>query len=410
MNGGRTKETEQMRDLRHSLAAFQDLARATQGAHESGTLLHRVCASVARTFGFERAAISRYVAETEQLELVAAHGIGASKVRRLPGDLDDWKVIKSAAETRELVVVEDVRAGEDVPRGVAEEYGFRGMVVLPLISRDRCIGFLAADRAGKPFALEETARDLLRTIGALVASFFENALVQKDLRRLDRLKSNFIALASHELRTPASVIYGISSTLFLRGEVLTPEQVADLRRALYDQSERMRHLVEQLLDLSRLEAKAIRIRPEPLRVRARVEALVGVLIPEHVAAIDVDVPPDLEAVADADAFDRIVSNLLTNAFRYGDAPVVVQAELRDRHFRLAVEDRGRGVTPEFVPQMFERFTRSEGSTTSVGGAGLGLSIAQSYAQAHGGDLMYRPAVPHGARFELVLPRGNVAAD
>ena len=138
--------------------------------------------------------------------------------------------------------------------------------------------------------------------------------------------------------------------------------------------------------------------------------LVGMLIPEHATAIDLDVPPDLEAVADADAFDRIVSNLLTNAFRYGEAPVVVKAELRDRHFRLAVEDRGHGVAPEFVPQMFECFTRSEGSTGSVRGAGLGLSIAQSYAHAHGGDLIYRPAEPCGAHFELVLPRGNMAAD
>jgi signal transduction histidine kinase len=410
VSGGRTTEPEEVRSLRTNLAALHDLARATQGAHEGGTLLNRICASVARTFGFARAGISRYVADTEQLELLAAHGVGASEVRRLPSGIDDWKAIKEAAETRDLVFVEDVRRGQDLPPGVAEEYRVRGLLVLPLISQDRCIGFLTADRGGEPFALDETAQELLRTIGALVASFLENALVQKDLRRLDRLKSNFIALASHELRTPAAVIYGISSTLFLRGEVLTDEQLADLRRALYDQSERMRQLVDQLLDLSRLEAKAIQIRPEPVRVRERVEALVATLVPEHAVSIDVDVSPELEAVADVDAFDRILSNLLTNAFRYGAAPVVVHAELRDRFFRLAVEDRGRGVTPDFVPQLFERFTRSERSRNTVQGAGLGLSIAQSYAHAHGGDLIYTPAEPHGARFELVLPRGNVAAD
>ena len=84
----------------------------------------------------------------------------------------------------------------------------------------------------------------------------------------------------------------------------------------------------------------------------------------------------------------------------------ISAEQRDRHFRLAVEDRGRGVNPDFVPQLFERFSRSGESTEMTQGAGLGLSIAQSFAHAQGGDLIYSPATPHGARFELVLPRAE----
>jgi signal transduction histidine kinase len=93
-----------------------------------------------------------------------------------------------------------------------------------------------------------------------------------------------------------------------------------------------------------------------------------------------------------------------NAFRYGDPPVTVRAEQRDRHFRLTVEDRGPGVAPEFVPDLFERFTRSgEGRARGIG-TGLGLAIARSYANAHRGDLIYEHAEPHGARFQLVLPR------
>jgi len=239
-----------------------------------------------------------------------------------------------------------------------------------------------------------------------VASFLESALAQEELRRLDEMKTNFIALASHELRTPAAVIYGISSTLQLRGRELAEEQIADLRRALYEQSDRLRRLVDQLLDLSRLEAKAIRIRPEPIRVRTRVEELVASLVPDQAASIELIVSAELEAVSDLDAFDRIVSNLITNAFRYGDPPVKIQAERQDRHFRLAVEDSGGGVNPEFVPQLFERFTRSEESVKNAEGAGLGLSIAQSFARAQGGDLIYKPIEPSGACFELVLPYPN----
>jgi len=389
------------------LAAVAELARSTQGAREAGELLQRICTSVARTLGFERTLITRVRADGAELDLLAAHGISAEEVRQLSASIDDWQVLKRALETRELVFVEDVRAEHAVPERVADEFAVRSALVLPLISQGRVIGFLSADHGGEPFDLDSSEAELLRTIGALVASFLESALVQEELRRLDRLKSNFIALASHELRTPAAVIYGISSTLQLRGETLSDDQLHDLRLALYDQSDRLRQLVDQLLDLSRLEANAISIRPVLFRVRDRVEDLVTALVPEQVAAVELEIARELEAVTDPDAFDRIVANLITNAFRYGAPPVKISAEQRDRHFRVAVEDRGRGVNPEFVPQMFDRFSRSEESSTGISqGAGLGLSIAQSFAHAQGGDLLYSAAVPSGARFELVLPTPN----
>jgi signal transduction histidine kinase len=395
-----------MSELRPGLAAVRDLARSAQGVREAGELLDRICASVAGTFGFGRTGISRLRSETQQLELLAAHGISADEVRQLSSSLDDWRIFKRALETRDLVFIGDVSAERGLPPGVAEAYGVRGVLVLPLMSEDRCIGFLTADHGGKPFELDSNVADLLRTIGALVASFLESALAQAELRRLDELKTNFIALASHELRTPAAVIYGISATLHLRGRELEDKQIDDLRRALFDQSERLRELVDQLLDLSRLEANAIRIRPEPIQVRSRVEELVAGLVPEHAESIELQMPVELEAVTDPAAFDRIVSNLITNACRYGHPPVRIQAEQRDRHFRLAVEDHGEGVNPEFVPQLFDRFTRSEESAKVVQGAGLGLSIAQSFARAQGGDLIYRSVQPSGARFELVLPPTN----
>jgi signal transduction histidine kinase len=399
-----------MSELRPGLAAVRDLARSAQGAREAGELLDRICASVAGTFGFGRAGISRIHPETDRLELLAAHGISADEVRQLSSSLDDWQIFKRALQSRDLVFIEDVSAEHGLPPGVAEAYGVSGMLVLPLLSQDRCIGFLTADHGGQPFELDSNAAELLRTIGALVASFLESALAQEELRRLDEAKTNFIALASHELRTPAAVIYGIGATLQLRGDELSDQQVTDLRRVLYDHSSRLRQLVDQLLDLSRLEAKAIRIRPELIQVRGHVEKLVASLVPDQAAAIELVIPVELEAVSDVAAFDRIVSNLITNAFRYGDPPVRIQAERHDRHFRLAVEDSGTGVDPEFVPQLFERFTRSEESTKSAEGAGLGLSIAQSFARAQGGDLIYKPIEPTGARFEFVLPYPNHEAD
>jgi signal transduction histidine kinase len=311
--------------------------------------------------------------------------------------------MKQALETGEAVVSAGVRRERAIPRDVAAQFGTGALMTLPLISQGRCLGFLSADRGGAPLELDESALAGLTTIGVLAASFLERALVHEELLRVDRLKSNFIALASHELRAPAAVVYGISATLRLRGHELPEEQLEELRDALHEQSERFYRLVEQLLDLSRLEARSIRIEPKRFGVRRMLEELVLAYASERSPEVEVDVPPDLEARADPEAFERIVGNLIGNAMRYGDPPIRVTAEQRDRHFRVAIEDRGRGVPPEFAPHLFERFTRGYQSGERARGAGLGLSIAQSYAQAHGGKLIYEPAKPTGARFELVLP-------
>jgi len=252
---------------------------------------------------------------------------------------------------------------------------------------------------------------LLQTIGALLGLALDRVrLFQAEhdarlaLERADELKMNFIALAAHELRTPVTTIRGFATTLHHLRDRLDLDRQRELERVLVEQSERLARLVEQLLDLSRLDADAIGIAPEEIDIRAQVEQIVATAVPDG-AAVEIEVPEGTHALVDRNVLDRVVTNLVTNAFRYGAPPVRLWVERTDRHLRLAVEDRGRGVSPEFVPDLFERFTRSEGSRADGPGTGLGLAIARSYARAHGGDLIYEDAEPHGARFRLVLPMG-----
>jgi len=201
-----------------------------------------------------------------------------------------------------------------------------------------------------------------------------------------------------------SSIYGISVTLNERDDELAQSERRALRNALREQTARMRKLAEQLLDLSRLDLAAIRISPEHVRLRPKIEELVRSLEDARLNAVTIAVPPDLQAVVDPAALDRMLSNLVANSLRYGKPPVTITAVGEDRHLRLVVEDRGDGVPRDFVPRLFDRFARSAGSRRRGDGSGLGLSIAQSYARAHGGEIVYEPAVPHGARFEVVIPR------
>lgn len=253
---------------------------------------------------------------------------------------------------------------------------------------------------------------LLSTLGTLASLAFERSQLfarereaRLSLELADELKTNFVALAAHELRSPVTSVRGVASTLRRLRDRLSPEQREQLEEALDRQTERLSLLVEQLLDLSRLDAEAIRIEPELVPIKHRVEDVVTTVAGERADEVEIAVSSELESVVDPHVLDRVVSNLVANALRYGRAPISVAAEQRDRHLRLTVEDRGPGVAPEFVQDLFERFTRSEGAREQAGGTGLGLAIARSYARAHRGDIVYEPASPGGARFQVVLPVG-----
>jgi signal transduction histidine kinase len=258
------------------------------------------------------------------------------------------------------------------------------------------------------FGDEELAA--LRTIAALtgialdrVRLFEQEHQSRIALERANEVMTNFVALAAHELRTPVTTIHGFVQTLNHLGDRLDAAQQDELRVALEQQTARMASLVEQLLDLSRLDAEAVEIRPQRVDLRERLEETVAMAAGARRAEVLVEVPADLDAVVDPAILDHIVINLVTNALRYGQAPVRVSA-LRDRgRVEILVEDAGPGVAFELEGTLFERFTRAGVSRDRVAGTGLGLAIARAYARAHRGDLRYERGQPSGARFVVELP-------
>src|SRR3954471_10920224 len=383
------------------LEALHLLARALAGGEfRARVVLERACAAVARGFGFERVGIVRWVPETTTLVPFAGFGLTPEEARSLPPALpvEQFTTFQRALAAGRAVFVSDPAGEEAVPKDVVQEFGIGSYVIAPLVSDGRCLGFMTCDERGGVFSLDAAEIDLLTTFGTLIAAFLEKAIEHGELRRLNELKSQFAALASHELRTPVAAIYGVVRTLDEREDEIEPEQRAQLRRMLTQQTGRLLELVENLLDLSRLEADSLRISPTRVNIHDQLAALVGTVANGEVA---LDAPADLTAIVDPDAFDRIVSNLVGNAVRHGAAPIVVSATRSERELRVVVRDHGTGVAPEFVGSLFERFTR--GATDSSVGAGLGLSIALSFTRAHGGTLTYEPGHPNGSIFSLSLP-------
>jgi signal transduction histidine kinase len=260
-----------------------------------------------------------------------------------------------------------------------------------------------------PFFGEDELR-LLDTVAALLGIALDRVrLFEQEhdsrvaLQRANELMTNFVALAAHELRTPVTTIHGFVQTLNHLGDRLEETQKDELRLALEQQTARMASLVEQLLDLSRLDAEAVEVRPQQLDLRERLEEVVNVAAGARASDVQVTVDGPVEAMVDPSILDHIVTNLVTNALRYGQAPVRVKASVEGGTVHVSVEDSGPGVAREIEETLFERFTRAGVSRDRVAGTGLGLAIARAYARAHRGDLRYERGHPTGARFVFDLP-------
>jgi signal transduction histidine kinase len=362
-----------------------------------GAVLERVCDELREHLGFGRAALLSYDAGEDTVRTVVEQGPGLGPDEVVP--LDGFPLLQEALADRRAVVGGDPRGGGT-------------LVAAPLLVEGRCLGFALADRSGGELALDERELHLLTTLGLVAGILIEKASQQlaledavEELRRLDQVKSEFISIASHELRAPIAVVHGIAATLHLRGDQLTAEQRDELRSTMYAQTGKLRDLTEQLLDLSRIDSGALRIEPCRFRPRESIDALLPRIAPDRLSDVEVAIDPGLEVETDPNGFERVTGNLIGNALKYGRPPVVVSADA-DGSFRLVVEDRGEGVPPELAKSMFERFTRGERARREKLGAGLGLAIARSFAKALGGELRYEPAKPHGARFVLKLPRAK----
>jgi signal transduction histidine kinase len=262
-----------------------------------------------------------------------------------------------------------------------------------------------------PFFGEDELRSL-HTVAALtgialdrVRLFEQEHQSRIALERANELMTNFVALAAHELRTPVTTVHGFVQTLNHLDDRLDKARKEELRIALQQQTERMASLVEQLLDLSRLDAEAVEVRPQRFDLRLRLHEVVEVAAGPRATDVEVEVAGARTVSVDPAIVDHIVTNLVTNALRYGQAPVRVLALADDDQVRIAVEDAGPGVAKEIEETLFERFTRAGVARDRVAGTGLGLAIARAYARAHRGDLRYEKCQPNGARFVVELPTG-----
>jgi len=231
------------------------------------------------------------------------------------------------------------------------------------------------------------------------------------LAQLDRLKAEFISVASHEIKTPLNVILGYLQLLEegVYGPISTRQR--EIIKTLDTQTRSLARLVHQLLDVSRFEAGGGKIYPRPMDLRRflhDLEATFRVLSLQRGIHFEVEQSDDLpgEVHWDADRMNEVMGNLLSNAFKFTerDGRITLRVEPVDDQIQLAVNDTGAGIPPSQLPHIFEKFFQADNQgPSSLGGTGLGLAIAKQIVVAHGGSIVADSTLAVGTTFTITLP-------
>ena len=229
------------------------------------------------------------------------------------------------------------------------------------------------------------------------------------LQELERMRASFVGMVSHELRAPLAAIKGSAATVLGRARAYGVAEIEQFFRIIEDQADRMDALIGHLLDASHVEAGTLAVAPQPSQLGVLIEqARTTFLSGGAHHRVVVDLPADLPPVmADRERVLQVLNNLLGNAARHSppSAPIRIEAAPEGAHLAVAVIDEGRGIAPDQLPRLFQKYASGD---DGVGG-GLGLAICKGLVEAHGGRIRAESGGPgRGARFTFTLPAADAA--
>jgi signal transduction histidine kinase len=365
---------------------------------------------------FDRTAI--VLADEGHMHVMATAGLGHDEVLQPGTAMPPGALIEEVMRNAATVYRRDISDHaypEEVPLA---RLGLRSRIVSPLLLGARPIGILAVLRS-RVDAFDPDEIELATLLGRLVATAVQNIRAYEaeretveELRRLSALRADFVSLVSHELRSPMAAVIGAARTLQERWRELAPHQRASFLTLIGDETSRLATLIGDVLDTSRIEAGTFSYTFSDVDVLELVRDTVATArVGQDEVEVTARTPDRIPRVrGDRERIRQVLVNLIDNAVKYSPPGDEVEVTARSDNGRVTVtvRDKGPGISREQQGLIFEKFGRA-----SVGGGkpgtGLGLFIARSIAEAHGGSLEVRSAPGQGATFTLALPLGSPAA-
>jgi signal transduction histidine kinase/CheY-like chemotaxis protein len=289
------------------------------------------------------------------------------------------------------------------------ELGLKSFIIVPLNAHNRTLGAITFVAAESDVRYTEADREFLEKLAGLAAQAVENARLYREAQEANRAKDEFLATVSHELRTPLNAIMGWSR-LLRTGQLDEGSQLIAYE-TIERNSKMQAQLIADLLDVSRIITGKLRLHVQPVELESVISAAVETVRPAAQAR-----GIRLQTVLDSDTglvsgdparLQQVVWNLLSNSVKFTPKGGLVQVRLEriDSQAQITVSDNGKGISPEFLPHVFERFRQADSSSTrAVGGLGLGLAIVRHLVEMHGGTVWaHSPGEGQGATFTVKLP-------
>jgi signal transduction histidine kinase len=387
------KQLQRLQDVTETALANLPLKRLFEN------LLSKICEAV----GSDVAVALLLDEKANELRVGAAFGPNTDSLSRLRLRVGESLAGRVAAERR-LIMVRD--AAKDP--SIRPDLGALGLVAvlgIPLLVRNDLIGVLVVGSfSDREFTNEET--DFVQVVGRQVAIAIENSSLYEEAREANRIKDRFLSIASHELRTPLTAILGWT-------ELLKKSDGDDLRaeamRAIENSARTQAELIEDLLDASRIREGKLVLRREPIDLPSVVATAMKTVVPsaeKRGVKLEADIPSNTPSIqGDAKRIRQVIWNLLTNAIKFTPPGKTVRTRVQvdDTAATITVEDQGDGISPEFLPHIFDEL-RQEEKGIRAGGLGLGLHIVKTIVNLHGGTVEAQSAGEgRGATFIVQLP-------
>lgn len=322
-------------------------------------------------------------------------------------------VIRTGAPTIVPEVTDDIIAaaakGDAERLRLVRELGLVSDICVPLIVRGRTLGALTVGSAESGRRYTDEDIQFAEDVASRVSMAIENARAYEELQRANRLKDDFLATLSHELRTPLNAILGYAR--MLRAGIMTGEKLTRALETIERNTTSLTQIVEDLLDVARIVSGKMRLNVQTVELPPLLHDAVATVMPAAEAKrihVHTVIDPGAGPVSgDPDRLQQVVWNLLTNAVKFTPRGGRVQLRLErvNSSVEIVVSDTGVGISPEFLPHMFERFRQADsGTTRQHPGLGLGLAIVRNLVEMHGGTIRAASGGQgQGATFRVRLP-------
>jgi len=418
----RTRELAQSVE---ELRALGEVSQAVNSTLDLETVLNTIVAKATQLSGTEAGAIYVHGDAKNEFALCATYGMSEAFVAELArqGVGFGQSTVAQAAMQYAPVQVADLEAKPTALQGIILRAGYRALLVMPLLSRDKLMGALVVWRKA-PGEFPQHSVDLLQTFAAQSVLAIQNARLFQEIEEKGRQleltsqhKSQFVASMSHELRTPLNAIIGLTEMMISNAPRFGTEKAQEPLRRVHGAGTHLLGLINQVLDLSKIEAGKLELSPETVNVAPLLEDIIGTarqLAEHNKNRLVVESPNNLGSLTvDPMRLRQILLNLLSNACKFtkqGEVRLRVKRVVDGRDWiEIAVADTGIGMTPEQQAKLFEEFTQADSSTArQYGGTGLGLAITRKLARMMGGDVTVTSEPGKGSVFTVRLPGGSKA--